>query len=131
LVAAREGSGLEDDALLEITPAGRAAFLVLAQANVRSPSSDDLNKLVIALKMRFLHLLPREVRVEQIQALIGLFERELARLEDLAQAYGDEPGYFAGWLAQDITQNHATLAWFRRLLSATEASKTGRGHDTL
>ncbi len=49
-----EGDGAE--ALLSITEAGRTELKTLLTSNVRAPI-DDVNKLVVALKFRFLHLL--------------------------------------------------------------------------
>src|SRR3546814_7145808 len=52
----RKGDDPEsDDQELTVTAEGRAELRRLLSANVR-PQVSDLNKLVIALKMRFLHL---------------------------------------------------------------------------
>lgn len=115
LVEALEGTGMEDNALLGITARGRAEFDTLMRANVRTPSSDDLNKLVITLKLRFLHLLPREVQKDQADALVALYETELARLEDLRRLHAAEPGHLVAWLDHDIAQVKASLAWFEDL----------------
>ena len=110
-----EGSGLEDNALLRITDAGRREFTTLMRANVRAPSSDDLNKLVITLKLRFLDLLEPADQADQVEGLTGLFETELARLEDLHVSHAQEPGLLKDWLVHDISQVRATLAWFAAL----------------
>src|ERR1700761_4400467 len=82
LVSAVDGQGMEDDALLAITPNGRAALRTLLTARLRSGS--DITKLVVALKMRFLHLLGDSQKRAQIDMLIDGAEGDLARLEDLA-----------------------------------------------
>jgi DNA-binding PadR family transcriptional regulator len=115
LVEAVDGSGMEDNALLRITGAGWREFTTLMRANVRAPSSDDLNKLVITLKLRFLDLLEPADQADQAEALTGLFETELARLEDLRASHADEPGLLKDWLDHDISQVRATLAWFAAL----------------
>src|SRR3546814_219245 len=52
-----------DDRELTVTPEGLAELRRLLSANVR-PQISDLNKLIVALKMRFLHLMePAERRV--------------------------------------------------------------------
>src|SRR3546814_8198010 len=86
----------------------------LLSANVR-PQVSDLNKLVIALKMRFLHLMePADQRV-QAELLNDICERELARLIDLRAYHGQEPGHLADWLDSEIAQTRARLEWFNRL----------------
>lgn len=117
LIEALDGTGMEDNALLGITPDGRTAFETLMRANVRTPSGDDLNKLVITLKLRFLHLLDRDAQREQADALVALCETELARLEDLRRSHEGEPGHLLAWLDHDIAQVRIRLAWFERLLS--------------
>ena len=59
--AAETGDPEVDDHELMLTPEGRAELRRLLSANVR-PQISDLNKLIIALKMRFLHLMEPAVR---------------------------------------------------------------------
>lgn len=115
LTVAVDGQGMEDNALLDISDAGRGAFVALMQANVRAPSADDLNKLVITLKLRFLHLLEPRAQAEQVDAMMALCEAELARLEDLARLYAGETGLLGAWLDHDMAQVAARLAWFEAL----------------
>jgi DNA-binding PadR family transcriptional regulator len=115
LVEAVEGTGMEDNALLAVTEAGLAEFGTLMRANVRAPSSDDLNKLVVTLKLRFLHLLPAEERREQAGLLAELHETELARVEDLRRHHEGEPGHLSEWLDHDTAQLRARIDWFRAL----------------
>lgn len=116
LISAVDGQGVEDNALLEISDAGRDAFSALMQAGIRAPSADDLNKLVITLKLRFLHLLEPRAQAEQVDAIISLCETELARLRDLARLHAGEPGLLAAWLEHDMDQMAGRLAWLQRLL---------------
>ncbi|MDR3515719.1 MAG: hypothetical protein P4M00_07880 [Azospirillaceae bacterium] len=115
LTEALEGTGMEDNALIRLTGTGYAVFLSLMRANIRSPSSDDLNKLVITLKLRFLHHLDPAEQHDQIDALTGLAETERARLRDLRQGYADEPGHLVAWLDHDLAQIEARLEWFASL----------------
>lgn len=117
LIEALDGTGMEDNALLDPTAAGRAEFDTLIRANVRAPSSDGLNKLVIALKLRFLHLLDGESQKDQIDHLVSLCETELARLGDLKKASIGTDGHFADWLDHDIAQTQERLAWYQDLLA--------------
>ncbi len=56
LVTAVDGIGMVDDAVLKITESGEAELRALLTANVRAQAS-EMNKLIVALKFRFLHLL--------------------------------------------------------------------------
>jgi hypothetical protein len=107
-----EGSGVADDALLRITAAGRAELATLLKSRVRSPV-DDLNKLVVALKMRFFHLLAADERRGQLDLLIEATEGEIGRLKDL-HAHQAE-GLLADWLGHDIAQLEARKEWFEHL----------------
>jgi hypothetical protein len=117
LIEALDGTGMEDNALLGPTEAGRAEFATLIRANVRLPSADGFNKLVIALKLRFLHLLDVESQRDQIDHLVMLHETELARLTDLKRHHAGDTGHFAAWLDHDVAQAEARLAWFNDLLA--------------
>jgi DNA-binding PadR family transcriptional regulator len=115
LIEALDGTGMEDNAVLTVTEAGRKEFVTLMRANVRAPSSDDINKLVITLKLRFLHLLDQEDRREQADALASLYETELARLQDLRRHHDGDSGHLVDWLDHDISQVEARLRWFQDL----------------
>lgn len=109
-----EPTVLGDDAPIRVTDAGLAELRRLLGANLRGPVG-EFNKLVIALKMRFLHLLDREGQLAQAELLIEVCERELARLTDLRGHHAGETGHLVGWLDHDIAQVEARLAWFRDL----------------
>lgn len=117
LIEAVDGLGMEDNALLRVTETGRADFDALMRANVRAPSTDGFNKLVIALKMRFLHLLDVESQRDQVDLLILLHEQERARLADLRKRHADDAGLLNAWLDHDLMQVNERLAWFSGLLS--------------
>ncbi|MDH5557605.1 MAG: hypothetical protein OEZ03_09655 [Alphaproteobacteria bacterium] len=103
---------LPDDAQLRITSEGKAAFHVLMTSNVRG-LANDLSRLVIALKMRFLPMLPEEDRHEQAEILAEACETELARMQDLRASYGD--GYLAEWLDHEIAEATERRDWFTAL----------------
>ncbi|MEQ8356455.1 MAG: hypothetical protein RH942_13010 [Kiloniellaceae bacterium] len=110
-----EGDDTENETqLLAITELGRAELLRLLCANVR-PQVSDLNKLIVALKMRFLHLMtPADQRV-QAELLHDISERELARLLDLREHHSLEAGYLRDWLELEIAQSQARLDWTVKL----------------
>ncbi len=102
------------DPMLRITETGRAELRALLSAAVRPPFN-DLNKLVLALKMRFLHLLDEAARRDQADLLIEACRTELARLVDLRGAHGDEDGHLIDWLDHDIGLVESRLAWLEDL----------------
>lgn len=115
LIASRTESGHLDDGsarngVLELTPAGRTELMTLLQAPVRAPVN-DIGRLVIALKLRFLDLLPLDARIEQVDMLIEMAEVELARLDDL-QGEAVSDGALSQWLDHDRGQAQARLDWF-------------------
>jgi DNA-binding PadR family transcriptional regulator len=110
LVRAVDGVGMEDDAALEVTDAGRRELRALLTANVRAAAT-ELNKLIIALKFRFLHLLDAADQDAQAGLLVDVCANELARLDDLRQHHADDPGYLIEWLDHDISQLEARLKW--------------------
>src|SRR3546814_11556949 len=100
-----------DDRELTVTPEGLAELRRQLSANVR-PQISDLNKLIVALKMRFLHLMEPAERRVQAELLHEICERELARLIDLRAYHGEEPGHLCAWPASDIAQPRARPDWF-------------------
>lgn len=120
VVGGGEGDGSTNDGCLRITDIGRETFATLMTSQVRAPVN-DVSRLVVALKLRFLHLLDGQARAEQSAMLVEMCETELARLEDLKTHY--EGGEFNDWLQLEIDQVRARLNWFR-MLSAQCAPHT-------
>ncbi|MFQ5783722.1 MAG: hypothetical protein ACE5H8_02710 [Alphaproteobacteria bacterium] len=114
LIEAREKGETPAATVLDLTDKGRAELDALLGAAVRAPGR-DFNKLAIALKLRFMHLLPRAEQREQIEGLIEMREAERARLVDLHASSAGEEGYLPRWLDHDIAQVEADLAWFSEL----------------
>ena len=112
-----EEAGIHEDEAarpLNITEAGRVELLRLLTSNLRAPVS-DINKLIITLKMRFLHLLEPAERRLQAEILIEMCERQLARLTELSGHHSDAPGHLPGWLDHEIDQTRERLQWFQDL----------------
>jgi hypothetical protein len=125
LVEPIEGTGLADNALLRVTPAGEAELKILLKSRVRSPV-DDLNKLVTALKMRFFHLLGAEEKREQLDLLIEATESEMRRLADLRAR--QPSGLLSDWLGHELVQLAARKRWFEARMSEQMLSA---GHEDL
>lgn len=109
LVTAVDGEGMEDDALLAISAAGKRELRTLLTARLRPAT--DLSKLIIALKLRFLHLLESPEQRGQADMLIEAAEGELNRLLDLRQHHAAEAGPLVAWLDHEIGQIEARLQW--------------------
>lgn len=112
LVEALDGVGMEDDALLAITPDGEAELKTLLTANIRAQAS-EMNKLIVALKFRFLHLLDKTDQRLQADILADAAENELARLCDLRQYHAGDSGHLVQWLDHDIAALESHLAWLK------------------
>ena len=106
--------GDADDGRVRLTEAGRAALLELLRANVRSPV-DAVSKLILALKLRFLHLLPADEQRVQIAQMIEASETERARLAELAARHAGEPGLLGAWLEHDTAQVAERIRWLESL----------------
>jgi hypothetical protein len=103
-----EGEG--EDALLSNTDAGHAELCELLLAAIRPPFN-DLNKLAMSLKIRFLHLLEPDGRRGQADMMIEASRSEVARLTDLQKNQDGGPGYFKDWLDHDIELATSRLTW--------------------
>lgn len=110
-------SGGDGDDTVAITDAGRAELRDLLSAAIRPPLN-DLNKLVMALKMRFMHQLDAEAQRSQADMMIEACRSELARLTDLRGRHAGEPGHFGGWLDHDIDQTESRLGWLQGFRAA-------------
>jgi DNA-binding PadR family transcriptional regulator len=117
LIEAVDGEGMTDNAVLRPTVAGREALCTLLQARLAGLSG-EVNRLVLALKLRFLHLLaPAEMR-EQIELIAEWCASEMARLEDLRRHHEGTSPLFTGWLDRDIAQLRERLEWLRESIAA-------------
>jgi DNA-binding PadR family transcriptional regulator len=107
---AHDGLTDGEEATLILTDEGREELHRLLHAGVRAPFT-DVNKLILALKFRFLHLLPAADRKVQVAMTAEAFETELARLVDLRATHAGDPGYLVDWLDHEIAQGEARLTW--------------------
>ncbi|WP_135076568.1 hypothetical protein [Terasakiella sp. SH-1] len=117
LIAPSEGQGMEDDALMELTDKGAEELHKLLMARVRA-ESNDLNKLIITLKFRFLHLLPAEEQCNQVDSLCDAAQAELSRLGDLRDNHVEETGHLTDWLDHDLDLIEKRLEWLETMRNA-------------
>ncbi len=112
LVSPLDGKDIGDDASLQITDKGKVEMHTLLTANLRVGAT-ELNKLIIALKFRFLHLLPKLEQRDQAELLIDVYENSLARLDSLRQTHAHDEGYLVTWLDHDIKTIETRLDWLK------------------
>lgn len=114
LVHTVDGDSMEDNAELAITDDGHKELTTLLTANVRMGAT-ELNKLIIALKFRFLHLLSPEDQMGQISLLIDVADNELARLNELRNQHMGDDGFLPAWLDHDIETAEMRINWLKSL----------------
>lgn len=102
------------DGPLRITDDGRRELMHLLGSNIRPPVT-DINKLIVTLKMRFLHLLPAKEQRLQAEMIAEMYQRQLARLVSLRGHHAGTPGHLVDWLDHERSQTEQRLAWFRAL----------------
>jgi DNA-binding PadR family transcriptional regulator len=96
--------------LLRLTEKGWEEMRTLLTANLRAADT-ALNKLVIALKFRFLHLLQPGEQCAQADLLVEVCGQELARLDDLRHHHAAGEGYLSAWLEHDICLLEQRMLW--------------------
>ena len=102
------------DAQLSLTDAGHKKFIELMQGNVRD-TSGELSRLIMALKMRFLHLLDHDIRTEQIEILQDVCELDLERVLALRDEHANEAENFTSWLEMEVKRLEQKRDWLKSL----------------
>lgn len=100
-----------NSSILEITPAGLGMLDTLLAANLRTPLN-DVNRLALLIKLRFLRRLPPSEKQDQLALIAELIMREEAWVQDLASDYPDSA--LADWLALELSLSQSKLAWLNR-----------------
>lgn len=104
----------DEDTPFALTDAGRAEFEQLMRAAIRVPMT-DFNRLVLVLKLRFLHLLSADDQRDQVDMMIEASTIEQARLKELTARHGEEATSLPDWLAHETAEISTRLAWFEDL----------------
>lgn len=124
--------GLDDPTLpagpetpLQITEDGKHAFAELMAGGLTTPMN-ELNRLVVQLRLAFSHLLEGAQRDSVRLALIALYEREVDRISAIYDEVGQRPGPLGAWLRLDLEHAMDRLAWLRR---APSAHRWAKGHS--
>jgi hypothetical protein len=105
-----EGAGGDENPVLRLTPGGLELLQALLRAPLKAPGS-QFNRLFLALKLRFLHLLPAADRAHQIELIADWYRSERARLEELRDHPSAIAPLFQTWLDQETAQIDARLRW--------------------
>jgi DNA-binding PadR family transcriptional regulator len=108
LIEAEAGTGMVDNAEMRITPAGRAALVRLLKAPLMAPSV-EVNRLVLALKLRFLPILGAGDRGEVRAQIREWYAGEIARYEELRARHGTRSAPFRRWLDRQIDLDRERL----------------------
>ncbi len=101
-----------DEDRVRIAEAGAAELRRLLTAPLGGPMG-GINRLIVALKMRFLHLLSPDERRQQVELLTDLCREELVRVADLRRHHDGETGYLTEWLDHDLAEIDTRLAWLK------------------
>ena len=108
LIVTQSGEG--ESEILSITEEGRVELKNLLTAHVR-PGATDLNKLIVALKFRFMNLLPLNEQGAQASILVDTTETELARLTDLRKSHKSDSGHILSWIDFEIKVLTERIEW--------------------
>ena len=98
------------ESVLSISDAGQRELMILLGARLR-PGATDINKLIVALKFRFLHLLDATEQLIQVEMMLETIETEMVRLMDLRSLHNDDPGHLMTWLEREIKDLSARAEW--------------------
>lgn len=101
LIEAEGGTGMVDNAEMQITAAGRAALVRLLRAPLAAPAV-EVNRLVLALKLRFLPILDEAGRGEVLAQIREWYAGEIVRYEELRARHGARSAPFRRWLDREI-----------------------------
>ena len=87
----------DDASLLRLSPAGLQELKEYLRSNLKSGGS-ELNKLVIALKLRFIDILNDDERRDQFLAIRDIYHNEKRRLDD----HKNQTTWLTGFLLESI-----------------------------
>ena len=110
LIEVVENSGGDGEELLRLTKSGLQELKEYLKSTIRSGSS-DLNKLVVALKLRFIEVLEPHERLDQLVGLQAMYQAERNRLQDLRKHKEWSAGLLPGLLDLELAVTDQRLSW--------------------
>ena len=112
-IAPKEGEGDKGAGdLISLTDSGYEQFLSLMNAPLRIPLNDS-NRLALLTKLRFLSYLPEETRLDQIDLIEELVEKEQAWNAELARDFPQTA--LGAWVEMESRDLSAKRAWLHTL----------------
>ncbi len=117
LIEAEEVKADAETQIVRLNAAGREELRRLLEAGLRGPLG-EAGRLVIALKLAFLHLLPPAAQRRQCEMLAEICAKEKMRLADLldgARIGAALPPLFSAWLEHEIALIESRRDWFLAL----------------
>ena len=99
-----------DTSLLRLSPAGLQELKEYLRSNLKSGGS-ELNKLVIALKLRFIDILNDDERRDQFLAIRDIYHNEKRRLEDLKKQTAWLTGFLLESIELDLSVVNKRIEW--------------------
>lgn len=108
LIEAAGGTGMVDNAEMRLTGPGRAALRQLLCAGLNAPNQ-EINRLVLALKLRFLPLLDAPERDAALTQIREWHAGEIVRFAELRARHGRRSPLFRLWLDREMARARRCL----------------------
>ena len=110
LIEVVENSDGDGEELLRLTSNGFQELKEYLKSTIRSGSS-DLNKLVVALKLRFIEVLEPSERLDQLVGLQTMYQAERNRLQDLRKHEEWSAGLLSELLDLELAVTDQRVLW--------------------
>jgi hypothetical protein len=110
LIEAVDGGVADPSVLLDLTATGRATLAKLLRASLTAPAS-QINRLFVALKLRFLPLLPAPEQGRQLGCIAAWYRTEHERVVALRRRQAESAPEFLVWLDHEAAQLGAHIDW--------------------
>lgn len=107
-----EGLATAQGEMLSLTASGQTALAVLLKTPLRAPNT-DASRLVLLLKLRFLHCLDPRQQAEQRERIADSLAAERDRLDELRRLHADIAPALRDWLDRDLADLNDRIEKFR------------------
>jgi hypothetical protein len=124
LIEVIESHSVVGDELLRLTKTGMNELKTYLRSTIRSGGS-DLNKLVVALKLRVIDVLDLSDKYEQLVSLRTMYEGEKSRLEDLGTFKEWSSGLLPQLLKLELIVAEKRIRWCEEQLNIINNSADG------
>ena len=110
LIETVDQDGQSQTELLQLSVAGLEELKEYLRSNLKAGGS-ELNRLVIALKLRFIDILSEDEKREQLSAVKEMYLNERKRLEDLKSQPSWTTGLFSESIELDLSIANKRIEW--------------------